>query len=290
MRMGTENDVLENLINKNTTKDVSLLKRLIVIDIMVPTVVIFAFAGGWPFTIFVTFVLCVAGWEFWRIFTKGGYTPSLIVMLTFIASAVVMRYLWGLVYMDVWLAVLILTSMFIHIVLQQKGDHKTGSSFALTVSGAVYLGWLGGYAISVRTLEHGLLWVLLVFPVISLADSGAYIFGRLFGKHKMLTVVSPKKSWEGYIGGIIVGGLGGWGLAALWHIVSQSILPIHGLILGIVISVLAPIGDFGESMIKRQFSIKDSSNILPGHGGFLDRIDSSLWAAVIGYYLVLFIR
>ena len=106
----------------------------------------------------------------------------------------------------------------------------------------------------------------------------------------MFTLVSPKKSWEGYLGGILVGGLGGWGLAALWNIASPAVLPIHGLILGIIISILAPLGDFGESMIKRQFSIKDTSKILPGHGGIFDRIDSSLWAAFIGYYLILLIK
>ena len=84
-----------------------------------------------------------------------------------------------------------------------------------------------------------------------------------------------------------MGGLGGWGLTALWHMAVPAILPIHGLILGIVLSLAVPFGDFGESMIKRQFNLKDTSNILPGHGGMMDRIDSSLWAAFIGYYIIL---
>ncbi len=119
---------------------------------------------------------------------------------------------------------------------------------------------------------------------------GRKYIGKIIRQTKMLTVVRPKKSREGYIGGIIVGGLGGWGLASLWHIASAAVLPMHGLILGIAISIIAPLGDFGESMIKRQFNVKDSSNLLPGHGGFFDRIDSSLWAAMLGYYLILIIR
>jgi phosphatidate cytidylyltransferase len=290
MHMGAVNADSENSTKRKVSKDTSLRSRLIVIDVMVPSLVIFSFLGGWPFSIFVTVVLCMGAWEFWRIFQKGGYSPSLPVLIIFIVGAVILRTLSGFQHVDLWLAALLLTSMFFHILKQQKGDPKAASGFAITACGAVYLGWLGSYAISVRNLEHGLLWVLLVFPIISLADSGGYIFGRLFGKHKMLPIVSPKKSWEGYLGGILMGGLGGWGLASLWHIASSAILPMHGLILGIAISILAPLGDFGESMIKRQFCIKDSSQILPGHGGILDRADSSLWAAAIGYYLILLIR
>jgi phosphatidate cytidylyltransferase len=267
-------------------KDLSLRQRLIVIDIMVPSSAIFAMIGGWPFTLFVAAILGVSAWEFWRVFFRGNYSPSLPLLLVFTVAAVILRQLWGFAWMDLWLAALILTAMLWHVIAQQKGVTQAAIDFALTVCGAVYLGWLGSYAISTRYLENGLYWVLIIFPVISLADTGGYLFGRWFGKHKMLSVVSPKKSWEGYFGGILMGGLGGWGLAALWHIAASVILPIHGLILGTAISILAPFGDFGESMLKRQFKIKDTSNILPGHGGIMDRIDSSLWAAVIGFYLI----
>jgi len=261
-----------------------------VADIFVPVTVFFAFQGGPFFAVFVGVVLCVSAWEYWRIFKNGGFNPSLPVLLLTPAAAVAMRFFWGMQYVEIWFGALLLFSVLYHVIQQQHGNLKAGSNLALTVFGAIYLGFLGSYAVSIRELDHGLLWTLLVFPIISLADTGAYFFGRLLGKHKMLTVVSPKKSWEGYLGGILVGGLGGWGLAALWHIASAAVLPVHGLILGIAISIVAPLGDFGESMIKRQFNVKDSSNLLPGHGGFFDRIDSSLWAAILGYYLILIIR
>ncbi len=288
--MDSAKDASVNLTPSKPIRDISLRQRLLVIDVMVPATVLFAFLGGWPFTLFVAGVIAVAAWEYWRMFTRGGYQPSLVVLLVFGVSAALMRQWWGLHHFDLWLGALVLVAMLVHIFLQQKGDLKAGSSLTLTIFGAIYIGWLGSFAISIRALEDGLLWTLLAFPVISLADSGAYVFGRLFGKHKMLPLVSPKKSWEGYIGGIVIGALGGWGLGALWHIASPAMMPLHGLILGLVISVLAPFGDFGESMIKRQFCIKDSSNILPGHGGIFDRIDSSLWAAILGYYLILWIR
>lgn len=272
---------------KKMKPDISLRKRLIVINIMVPTLILFSVLGGWPFTIFVAVVLLLAAWELWRLFNKGFYSPSLLVMGIFVPLAVILRHIFGFNYNDVWFVALILTAMLFHVLQQERGGKTAAIDFMITIGGTLYLGWLGSYAVSLRALENGLYWVVLVFPIISLADSGAYIFGRLFGKHKMLPRVSPKKTWEGYLGGIVVGMLGGLGLAALWHSVAPNILAWHGLVLGAVISILAPFGDYGESMIKRQFSVKDSGHFLLEHGGFLDRMDSSLWAAAIGYYLIM---
>ncbi|HNR02339.1 MAG TPA: phosphatidate cytidylyltransferase [Anaerolineaceae bacterium] len=267
--------------------DLSLRKRLIVINIMVPALVIFSILGGWAFTIFVAVVLLLATWELWRLFNKGFYSPSLLVMGIFVPLAVILRHLYEFKYSDAWLAALVLTAMLFHVLQQERGGKTAAIDFMITVGGTVYLGWLGSYAVSLRALENGLYWVVLVFPIISLADSGAYIFGRLLGKHKMLPRVSPKKTWEGYLGGILVGMLGGFALAALWNGPAPNVLAWHGLILGAVISILAPFGDYGESMIKRQFGAKDSGHFLLEHGGFLDRMDSSLWAAVIGYYVII---
>lgn len=267
--------------------DLSLRKRLIVINIMVPVLIFFSFLGGWAFTIFVAVVLLLAAWELWRLFNKGFYSPSLLVMGIFVPLAVILRHLFAFDYSDVWLAAVVLAAMFFHILQQERGGKTAAIDFMITVGGSCYLGWLGSFAVSLRGLQNGLYWVLLVFPIISLADTGAYIFGKLFGKHKMLPRVSPKKTWEGYLGGILIGMLGGLGLAALWHIPAPAILPWYGLVLGAVISILAPFGDYGESMIKRQFSVKDSGHFLLEHGGFLDRMDSSLWAAVMGYYVII---
>jgi phosphatidate cytidylyltransferase len=104
--------------------------------------------------------------------------------------------------------------------------------------------------------------------------------------------LSPKKTWEGYIGGIFVGTLGAVGLVYLWNIWAGpgfSITPLQGALLGFLLSAITTLGDLGESMIKRQSAVKDSSNLLPGHGGVFDRIDSWLWAAPIGYYFIIWI-
>ncbi len=288
--MDSVKDGLEKSKTDSDIHNKSLRQRLITADVFVPITALLTLVGGIPFVLFVGFIICVAAWEIWRIFKSGGYSPSLTIMIAFSAILVVMRFFFGLDHIDIWIAALLIVAAFAHTLQQQRSEPKTASNLAITVFGTAYVALLGSYAISIRFMEHGLLWSLLVFPIISIADAGAYFTGWLFGKHKMLKIVSPKKSWEGYFGGIVIGALGGWGLAALWNIASPGVLPIHGLLLGLVISIICPFGDFGESMIKRQFGVKDSSNLLPGHGGFFDRIDSSLWAAFIGYYAILLIQ
>ncbi len=270
--------------------DITLRKRLVVIDIIIPITLLFGFLGGWYFFAFVTAVLLISGWELWRIFKIGGYGPSLAVILIAIASLTVARQLWGLAYNDLILAAIVLVAMAVHLAEQQRDASTSAVDFMITVGVALYLGWLGSYAISMRNLPGGLYWVLLVFPAVSLADAGGYIFGRLFGRHKIADKVSPNKTWAGYFGGIVLSIIGSIGIAALFHVIVPSIVILDGLIIGLVISILTPLGDFGESMLKRQFGVKDTSNILPGHGGILDRIDSSLWAAAIGYALILLLK
>ena len=130
---------------------------------------------------------------------------------------------------------------------------------------------------------------MVALPAIWFADSGAYFYGRVYGRRKLSPRLSPKKTWEGYIAGIVIGILGSTAFAAMWQLPAgpeTAITPLRGAILGLVLSVIAPLGDLGESMIKRQFGIKDSSNLIPGHGGAFDRIDSWLWAGVVGYYII----
>ena len=152
----------------------------------------------------------------------------------------------------------------------------------------LYVGWLGAYLISLRNLPDGMGWFLVSLPSIWAADSGAYFYGRVYGRHKLSPRLSPKKTWEGYIAGVITGVLIGlaFGAIAGTQLPSSGITSFKGGILGLVLSVVTPLGDLGESMIKRQFGVKDSSNLFPGHGGAFDRIDSWIWGAIISYYII----
>jgi phosphatidate cytidylyltransferase len=269
--------------------DPSLRNRFLIAGIIVPILVIFAWLGGWFFAILIAIVTGLAIFELWSLFHNNGYHPALVLMLVFTLLAVFMRKLFAFQYGDLFLALLIISTMIYHVVTQKNGVNASAASYFISLGGPLYLGWLGGYAVSLEQLENGFYWVLLVLVINSMADTGGFFFGSRFGRHKMFPLVSPKKSWEGYFGGILTGALTGVGVAALWHMITPSILPLHGIILGLVIPVLAPLGDFGESMIKRSFNVKDSGTILLDHGGFLDRIDSALWAVTIGYYLIILI-
>jgi phosphatidate cytidylyltransferase len=118
---------------------------------------------------------------------------------------------------------------------------------------------------------------------------GAYLIGRSMGRHKLAPRLSPKKTWEGYLGGIASSLLCGALLAYWFGMIlgpEAGFTLQRGLLVGLAMGVLPTLGDLGESLIKRQVGAKDSSHLLPGHGGFFDRIDSWLWAGVIGYYLI----
>jgi len=132
---------------------------------------------------------------------------------------------------------------------------------------------------------------MIVLPIVWAGDTGAYSIGAVYGKHKMSPRLSPKKSWEGYFAGVftsvIVGAFFSYAFSSLGHRPLNGLInPMQGALLGLLIGAVAPLGDLGESMLKRQSGLKDSSNIFPGHGGFLDRIDSWIWGAAIGYFVI----
>lgn len=269
--------------------DKSLKKRVLVAAVLIPLISFFVIIGGWPFNIFVCFALSLGVWEFWRMFRGAGYTPSLFIMIAATVSIFFLRTLPLADYMGLWLSLLVLLSLGDAVRQQAVNVPNATFNFAITVSGSLYVGWLGSYLVLLRGLPEpqGLIWTLVVIFSAAITDTGGYFFGSLFGKHKIAPSISPKKSWEGYFGGILFGGLFTWLATVILHIYFPEIIGIHGLIIGTVLSIFVPFGDLAESMFKRQFQIKDTSHILPGHGGILDRIDSSLWAIVIGYYLIL---
>ena len=122
----------------------------------------------------------------------------------------------------------------------------------------------------------GAIWLLYVMILVWGADSGAYMFGKLFGKHKLAPKVSPGKTWQGFIGGLATAAVISWGYG-MWA--NLDVAPVTLLICSIVAALASVLGDLTESMFKREAGIKDSGHLIPGHGGILDRIDS-LTAAV----------
>lgn len=242
--------------------------------------------GGLFYLALLTLFLGVAAWEYGRIFHTAGNNASTPLLVGGVVLLVTLRGSFPELAPAV-LTLLILAAMTWHLIDYEKGRDLAATDFAITAAGIVYLGWIGAYLIDVRNLPDGLFWLALVFPAVWLADSAAYFIGRRFGKHLLSPRLSPKKTWEGYWGGVIFGTIGTAGLAVLWHSFGGPAgFWWHGAVLGAVLSILTPLGDLGESMFKRQAGVKDSSNILPGHGGLLDRMDSWLWAGALGYLLI----
>ncbi len=155
-------------------------------------------------------------------------------------------------------------------------------SIAVTLFGVIYLSFTLNYLFLIR-FERGPFYVYFFFSVIFLGDTGAYLFGKLIGRHKMAPLASPNKTWEGSAGGILFGVLGAW---AAWLLLLRQVDLGTALITGALVHVVAQMSDPLESLFKRAVGVKDSSNILPGHGGFLDRIDSFILAAPFYYYLL----
>jgi len=155
-------------------------------------------------------------------------------------------------------------------------------SISVTFFGALYLSFPLNYLYRIR-LEAGVFSLYFLFAVIFLGDSGAYFIGKPFGRKKMTPIASPNKTWEGSAGGILFACLGA--LAARKLLLPDIVL-WKAVLCGILVHAAAQISDPLESLFKRAVGIKDSSNVLPGHGGFLDRIDSLILASPLFYYLV----
>ena len=265
-----------------------LRQRVLVTMILLPLGMAAIFLGGWVFTALIAVFLCLAAWEYGQLFRAGGFQPAGVLMVGGVLLLLIGRTLDGFASAPWMLSLLVLLSMTWHLVAYERGRDGSGSDLAITLSGIIYLGWIGGYFVSLRSLPDGQWWVLLALPAVWFADSGAYFIGSAWGRHKLSPRLSPKKTWEGYLGGILSSVALTALFAALWQMVAPhvGITPLRGALMGLVMGIFPTLGDLGESMIKRQVGLKDSGSLLPGHGGFFDRVDSWLWAAVLGYYLI----
>jgi phosphatidate cytidylyltransferase len=266
-----------------------LRQRVLVTAVLLPVGLTLIYFGGYPFMVFVTLLLALAAWEYAKLFRLGGFQPAAAILVLGTVAIAIGRGITGFEGSHWILGIFLLVSMVFHLISYERGRDQAGTDFAITVSGALYVAWLGAYLISLRNLPNGVWWFMVALPSIWAADSGAFFYGRKYGRRKLSPRLSPKKTWEGYIAGIPSGILIGTAFA-FWTSsqlgAGAGITPMRGAVLGLVLSVVTPLGDLGESMIKRQVGVKDSGKLFPGHGGALDRIDSWIWGATISYYII----
>lgn len=154
------------------------------------------------------------------------------------------------------------------------------------IGGFVLFGWVGRHLLLLRQLENGFEWTFAVVAITWMADTMAYLVGRWLGRHKLTPTLSPNKSIEGYIGGIVLGIAG----ASIFKYFFMAAIPwADFIVLGLILTPLVPAGDLGFSLLKREAGTKDASKLIPGHGGILDRFDALIWGAMIGYYVITYL-
>jgi phosphatidate cytidylyltransferase len=261
-----------------------LRTRVLVAVVALPILIAIILVGGWLFHIAVMILLGLGVRELLHLGQAEGHRPSFAVAL-FLLLAILLAARYPDV-LGPGVAAGIMLAMVASLRAFQQGDKTPLNGFTITLVGALLPGWLGSHLVLLRFLPDGEWWLLTVLFATFSVDSGAYFVGRPLGKHKMAPKISPKKSWEGFAGGIVFGIVFGALFAALFGRNAPDLLPWHGAVLGLLIALISPIGDLAISAFKRQANVKDSSKLIPGHGGALDRLDTVLISAVLGYYFI----
>lgn len=249
--------------------------------------------GGLPLLFLLAVIIFLASKEFVDILEHKGFYPSLKVIIFADAIFAVMAYFncFNLVPLAFTIGTMV---SFMWVLFRGKQPYIANAS--TTIVGFVYSGWFPLHLLFLRDLgannhsslqmilktdilSAGLGYVLFMFLLVIMTDVGCYYFGRNFGKHKLAPVISPNKTIEGAIGGAICTIIGAFIIAYFiklpWY---------HALIAGILVTIFAQIGDLCESLMKRDAGVKDSGDLLPGHGGFLDRTDSYIFTIPVMYY------
>ena len=267
-----------------------LSQRVKAAAVFIPLVLILIYFGGWAFNAFITLILILAALEFSRLFSKLGYRSFTPLLAAGVLLFLLQRWFLPGEHLGWLLSLLVLGAAMTALIQYESGVKEAAAGFTANLAGMLYLGWLGSYFIALRNLPNGLGWTLTALPATWLADSGAYFFGRWFGKRKLAPKLSPNKTWAGAGGAVLAGSFSGLLLVLLWRAVGwlPPSTPLwQGALMGLVLAVLTPVGDLLISLFKRSASVKDTGSLIPGHGGVLDRIDTWIWGALLGYALVL---
>ncbi len=238
------------------------------------------------FTLFIAIWGVMAVSEFYRLVSAAKVSPltyfGLVWTLLFILSP---HFDYG------FLVPLLLTSTvalpLIWLLLRRPKENAL-ATWIWTIAGILYMGWLVSYLVTLRGLDDGRNWLFLALFVTFASDTAAFFIGTALGRHKLAPHISPGKTWEGAIGGI----LGAIGTSLFFTLPTALILPIswgQAVLLGLLVSVFGQLGDLTESLFKRNMGVKDSGSLMSGHGGLLDRIDSVVFAGVVVYYYAIWV-
>jgi phosphatidate cytidylyltransferase len=288
----------------------NLVKRILVAVIGIPIVIYVAFM---PYSLLGLTLIAglLAVHEFYNLAKAKGFIPQVAIGMTFttlimlsFAHNEILRVA-AFLHMHIQISTVIISLLPIILILGVfatllaelfKGYPNPLAQSSVTIAGAAYIGLgLGGfygvheviYGLTNQSAQAGY-FVIAMLGSIWICDSAAYFVGRKFGRHKIAVKISPNKSWEGAIAGLVAA-IATWLFARLYIVGLEEVSLSTAIAIGINVGILGQAGDFAESMLKRDAGVKDSSTLIPGHGGVLDRIDSILFVAPLTYvYLQLF--
>ena len=248
---------------------------------------VIAHRGGIYYLILVDMIIILGLFEFYKMMEAKGLRPyKWIGVLSGGALPWYLFFRQG-IYANVLLTLTLIAVMIAELIRRDKGHAVYHIS--VTIFGVLYVSWLGSHLMLLRELPIiasldyavGFTFVIIVFTLTWSCDTGAYIFGRLFGRRKLFPSISPSKTVEGALGGTFLSIVG---ILIARGLMDTQLGIVDAVALAIAASVIGQLGDLVESMIKRDAKIKDSSTAIPGHGGILDRFDSLLFTAPLIYY------
>jgi phosphatidate cytidylyltransferase len=259
-------------------KNRNLIARVATAVVLLPLVVWLLLVGGWPFAGLLGAASCLCAIELNRFPVRDGERQPLGAGLvaSAVAAFLIPLSMGGLLFGPTAILSALVVVAFIDSLLFERQLPRAPLRVGLAVLGAAYPGLALAALAQLRSGDHGLGWIALCLAGTWANDTGAYFAGRTLGRHKLYPRISPSKTWEGFVGGLVASIVG-----AL--VVKAFLLPAvswwAAAAIGAGCGILGPLGDLSESMLKRAFDKKDSSHILPGHGGLLDRIDALLFNA-----------
>jgi len=264
-------------------KYLNFLQRTVTTILGVSLAFLTIFWKGFPFFIIVAIIALLGLRELFSIARKQGYKPSYIIgaILTLYFIFIAIYNINGLNYFNENIIITFFIVMFFIIQLFNKDYSKVLNEISITIFGSIYLGYLLSFVLKIKDLPNGNYYLISLLIITWSNDIGAYLVGTKFGKHKISTKISPKKTIEGSIAGII------FSITGTFALKNWLDLPFNELIfLGLIVSIIAQLGDLFESVLKRGSGVKDSGTLISGQGGILDCFDSLIFTAPVFYYYI----